>query len=63
MVVRKLTRKTAPPKRIGKAKPLKPLGQILADLGKKIPVEEMAKMPRDGAANHDHYIYGTPKQY
>ena len=42
---------------------MKPLGQILADLGKKIPLEEMAKMPRDGAANHDHYIYGTPKQY
>ena len=63
MVVRKPARKTILPKRIRKTKPLKPLGQILADLGKKIPAEEMAKMPRDGAANHDHYIYGTPKQY
>ena len=41
----------------------KPLGRVLADLGRKIPAGEAAKMPRDGAANHDHYIYGTPKQY
>lgn len=56
-----VTRKPASKRRATKR--LKPLGQILADLGKKIPAEEQAKMPRDGAANHDHYIYGTPKQY
>lgn len=63
MVTKKSAVKPRAPRRIRKAKPLKPLGQILADLGKRIPPEERAKMPRDGAANHDHYIYGTPKQY
>jgi hypothetical protein len=57
------TRTTKPTRNAKPLKPLKPLGQMLADLGKKIPAAEMAKMPRDGAANHDHYIYGTPKQY
>lgn len=36
---------------------------MIADLVKDISDEEMAKLPRDGAANHDHYLYGTPKQY
>ena len=63
MVTKKPTGKAHTTKRLRRAKPLKPLGQILADLGKKIPADEMAKMPTDGAANHDHYIYGIPKQY
>ncbi|PZV18105.1 MAG: hypothetical protein DCF22_02350 [Leptolyngbya sp.] len=25
--------------------------------------EELAQLPRDGALEHDHYIYGTPKRY
>jgi bifunctional DNA-binding transcriptional regulator/antitoxin component of YhaV-PrlF toxin-antitoxin module len=32
--------------------------RILADL----PPEEHAKLPADGAEQHDHYIYGTPKR-
>lgn len=60
MVAKKSARKSVAPKR---ASEVKPLGQILAELGKKIPADERANMPSDGAANHDHYIYGTPKQY
>jgi hypothetical protein len=63
MVTKKLATKSRATGRVRKAKPLKPLGQMIADLVKDIPDEEMAKLPRDGAANHDHYIYGTPKQY
>lgn len=63
-----VTRKTARPRkpavrRKGAASRRKPLGQIIAEIGMKIPDAEMRKMPADGAANHDHYIYGTPKQY
>lgn len=32
--------------------------RILAEL----PAEEHAKLPEDGAEQHDHYIYGTPKR-
>ena len=30
--------------------------------GKRIPPEELANHPTDGARNLDHYMYGTPKQ-
>jgi hypothetical protein len=63
MVTKKPTGKTRTTKSVRGTKPLKPLGQMIADLAKDISDEEMAKLPRDGAANHDHYIYGTPKQY
>lgn len=63
MVTKKPIGKTRTTKPVRKTKRLKPLGQMIADLAKDISDEEMAKLPRDGAANHDHYIYGTPKQY
>lgn len=28
----------------------------------RIPAEEWEKMPTDGASQHDHYLYGTPKR-
>lgn len=27
-----------------------------------IPDDVLEKLPTDGAENHDHYIYGTPKK-
>lgn len=30
--------------------------------GKRIPPEELANHPSDGARNLDHYLYGAPKQ-
>ena len=36
-------------------KPLKPL----LELARKFPV---SNWPADGAAEHDHYLYGTPKR-
>jgi len=32
-------------------------GEVMADL----PEEELAKLPPDGAEQHDHYIYGARK--
>jgi hypothetical protein len=31
-------------------------------LWSRVPDEELRKLPRDGAAQHDHYISGTPKR-
>jgi hypothetical protein len=28
----------------------------------KVPRKQMKQLPRDGAEQHDHYIYGTPKR-
>ncbi|MDP9236242.1 MAG: hypothetical protein M3P30_02400 [Chloroflexota bacterium] len=30
--------------------------------GKRIPAEELARLPTDGARNLHHYLHGTPKQ-
>ena len=41
-------------------------GQSLLELFKKINAdlteEEIKNLPRDGAQQHDHYIYGIPKR-
>ena len=34
----------------------------IAASGHKIPVEERARIPKDLAKNHEHYLYGHPKQ-
>jgi len=40
----------------------KPIWEVAADIRNRIPAEEWAKLPVDGAEQHDHYIYGTPKR-
>jgi antitoxin component of MazEF toxin-antitoxin module len=40
----------------------RPIWEEILDLTKDIPPEELAKSPTDGASQHDHYIYGTPKR-
>ena len=35
------------------------VGQAFAE----IPEEEWTNIPADGAAEHDHYLYGTPKRF
>src|SRR5215510_13563280 len=40
----------------------KHLGDIAADLLHDVPDDDFAQLPVDGAEQHDHYIYGTPKR-
>src|SRR5262245_30834497 len=40
----------------------KPIWEVVDDLRKGIPPEEFAKLPRDGAEQLDHYLYGSPKR-
>jgi predicted DNA-binding antitoxin AbrB/MazE fold protein len=39
-----------------------PIWERLAKLGAQIPEEELAKLPTDGASQHDHYLYGSTKR-
>lgn len=39
----------------------KPIRQILKDFSAGLSEETLAQIPRDGAEQHDHYIYRTPK--
>jgi Arc/MetJ-type ribon-helix-helix transcriptional regulator len=40
----------------------KPIWEEIQELTADIPDEEFAKLPVDGAEQHDHYIYGLPKR-
>ena len=40
----------------------KPIWQIAQDIMANVPPEIIAQLPADGAEQHDHYIYGTPKR-
>ena len=45
---------SAPPRK-------KSFGHIAEELFGDLPDEKLARLPVDGAAQHDHYIYGLPK--
>jgi len=34
----------------------------IAELGRSLPREEWARIPRDAARNLDHYLDGSPRQ-
>jgi hypothetical protein len=40
----------------------RPIWEIMLDNLKGIPPEEFAKLPKDGASEVDHYLYGHPKR-
>jgi len=40
----------------------KPIWERIVERSAAIPDEEWAKLPVDGAEQHDHYIYGTRKR-
>jgi len=48
--------------RIVLERPRPPLWERIIGLTADAPPEELDKPPTDGAAQHDHYLYGTPKR-
>jgi predicted DNA-binding antitoxin AbrB/MazE fold protein len=38
------------------------LVERIAARARELPKETLDRLPADGAAQHDHYIYGTPKR-
>ena len=39
----------------------RPIWEIIAEIGRSIPDEDLAKIPTDSSINLDHYLYGAPK--
>ena len=39
----------------------RPLWEIAEEISAQVPLEEWEKLPADGAEQHDHYLYGSPK--
>jgi hypothetical protein len=44
------------------AAPRRHISEVIRERMSKIPPEIMATLPKDGASQHDHYIYGLPKR-
>lgn len=40
----------------------KSIFEFLMETLDEVPEAERAKIPTDGAENHDHYLYGAPKR-
>lgn len=40
----------------------RPIWDVILDNMKDVPDEEFAKLPKDGASELDHYLYGHPKR-
>ncbi len=45
---------------LGPARP--PIWERIATLTADAPPDELQKPPTDGASQHNHYLYGTPKR-
>jgi hypothetical protein len=43
-------------------KNVRPIWEIITELSAQVPMEEWEKLPSDGAEQHDHYLYGSPKR-
>ncbi|MGZ8842317.1 MAG: hypothetical protein ACXW18_01565 [Pyrinomonadaceae bacterium] len=41
---------------------VRPLWEIAEEISSQVPLEEWQKLPVDGAEQHDHYLYGSPKR-
>lgn len=42
--------------------PDRPVWEIVRQRMKNVPAEVFDRLPRDGASEHDHYLYGSPKR-
>lgn len=40
----------------------RPIWEVIREISAEVPDEEWAKLPADGAEQHDHYLYGSPKK-
>jgi plasmid stability protein len=38
------------------------ISEVIRDNMRDVPPEILATLPKDGASQHDHYIYGLPKR-
>jgi len=40
----------------------RPVWETITERMKAVPAEAFERLPRDGASEHDHYLYGSPKR-
>ena len=42
--------------------PRRHISDVIREIMSDVPAEVFERLPRDGASEHDHYIYGSPKR-
>jgi plasmid stability protein len=47
---------------VGSVPVRRPLSEVIGEIWADMPAEVRAKLPRDGASQVDHYVYGLPKR-
>ena len=47
---------------LSQKKDSRPIWEVISEISSQVSDEEWAKLPIDGAENHDHYLYGAPKK-
>jgi len=40
-----------------------PIWDVILENMKDVPLAEFDRLPKDGASEHDHYLYGHPKRH
>jgi hypothetical protein len=54
---------TAVPENLPETKnPSRHISELIAERMKTLPSEVFERLPKDGASEHDHYLYGHPKR-
>lgn len=43
--------------------PRRHISQVMRELVGEVPKEMFESFPTDGASEHDHYLYGSPKKH
>jgi hypothetical protein len=38
------------------------ISEVIREIMSDVPLEDFEGFPRDGASEHDHYLYGSPKR-
>ncbi len=46
----------------GRATARRPISEVIREIWSDMPEDVRAKLPRDGASQVDHYVYGLPKR-
>jgi len=40
----------------------KPIWEVIDEIMRDVPEEALRRLPADGAEQHDHYLYGSPRK-
>jgi hypothetical protein len=59
---RVLTEQSEPAPVEAKGRDSRPILEVILDNMKDVPPEDLAQLPKDGASEIDHYLYGHPKR-